>query len=74
MPVKSNAFEISKKIGLDKNIIYRAKQNLDRKNIVFEDAIRNLENMKMILEQKESELKKKYDELEILKIEFKKEI
>ena len=72
-PGKSNAFEISKKIGLDKNIIYRAKKNLDRKNIVFEDAVRNLENMKMILEQKESELKKKYDELEILKLEFKNE-
>ena len=72
-PGKSNAFEISKKIGLDKNIIYRAKKNLDRKNIVFEDAIRNLENMKMILEQKESELKKKCDELEILKLEFKNE-
>lgn len=69
-PGKSNAFEISKKIGLDENIILQARKNLNRQNVVFEDVLKKIEDMRLNLEEKEFELKKKLYKLEAEKKEF----
>lgn len=69
-PGKSNAFEISKKIGLSENIILRAKKNLNTQNIVFEDVLKKIESIRLNLEEKEFELKKKLYKLEAEKKEF----
>ncbi len=46
MPGKSNAFEISKKLGLNEAIIERAKDFITKDKIKFEDIITNLEESK----------------------------
>ena len=46
VPGKSNAFEISKKLGLSPRIINTAKNYLDTGDIAFEDVIRSIEEDK----------------------------
>ena len=48
IPGKSNAFEISKRIGLDSYIIDRAKNNIESDNLKFEDLIRDLQEKSII--------------------------
>lgn len=72
VPGKSNAFEISKRLGLKENVIIKAKENIASENLKFEDLIRDLQE-KSILANRDAreakkikleaeELKKKYDE------------
>ena len=44
IPGKSNAFEISKKLGLDPQIIDRANQLIERGDMEFEEVISSIEN------------------------------
>jgi DNA mismatch repair protein MutS2 len=46
IPGKSNAFEISGKLGLDKHIIDRANQLIERGDMEFEEVISSIENDK----------------------------
>lgn len=50
VPGKSNAFAISKRLGLDDFIIEEAKELLEGKAVRFEDLITDLENNKKIAE------------------------
>lgn len=55
IPGKSNAFEISQKLGLSGDIINRAKEFISKEDIEFEDVIKDLqENRKKM--QEESDL------------------
>ena len=53
IPGKSNAFEISRKLGLDQNIIDRANQLIERGDMEFEDVISSIET-----ERKQAEAEK----------------
>ena len=53
IPGKSNAFEISKKLGLEPHIIDRANQLIERGDLEFEDVISAVEN-----ERKQAEAEK----------------
>lgn len=69
VPGKSNAFEISKKLGLQQDIILKAKQNIETEKIEFEDALKQIEENRIYIEEKkqeidrlESESKKKHSD------------
>ncbi len=51
IPGKSNAFEISRKLGLGDEIINKAKEHLTQDTIRFEDVIANAEYHKQIAEK-----------------------
>ena len=55
IPGKSNAFEISRKLGLSDSVIERAKQLLEGGDIAFEDVIASLEEDKKIAEEERDE-------------------
>lgn len=50
IPGKSNAFEISAKLGLEPEIIENAKTFLTQDNIAFEDVLRSIEENKTLAE------------------------
>ena len=65
VPGKSNAFEISRKLGLQQAIIEKAKQNIETDKIEFEDALKQIEENRIYIEEKK-------DEIDRLEIESKK--
>lgn len=71
IPGKSNAFEISRKLGLSEELINRASELLERKDIEFEDVIQSIEKDKKRAEEERDEaimlnisMKKQKEELE----------
>jgi len=56
VPGKSNAFEISKKLGLDESIIEKAKSTIETDKIEFEDALNQIEKNRIYIEEKKSEI------------------
>ncbi len=71
IPGKSNAFEISRKLGLPENIIERSRMLLDGGDIQFEDVISALEADKKAAEEERDEaimlnimMKKQKEELD----------
>ena len=82
LPGKSNAFEISKKLGLDETITQRASHLLDSGDLAFEDIISRLEEDKKKAEEERdeavrisAEMKKQKEELDkqAKKLEERKE-
>ena len=61
VPGKSNAFEISRRLGLDDYIIERAKENISKENLEFEELIRDLQekSIKANQDAREAELLRK---------------
>ena len=72
IPGKSNAFEISKRLGLSTDVISKAKDFMSEENLQFEDLIRDLQEKSIVanrdareayrIKQEAEELKAKYDE------------
>ena len=58
VPGKSNAFAISKRLGLEDDIIERAKALIDGENTRFEDVIATLEKRRMKAEEELSQARK----------------
>lgn len=56
VPGKSNAFEISKKLGLSEVIIQKARQNIETEKVEFEDALRQIEKDRIYIEEKRNEI------------------
>ena len=66
IPGKSNAFAISSKLGLDMNIIERAKSLMSEDNVRFEDLITDLHESKKIADEEAKKailLRQEADEL-----------
>ena len=73
VPGKSNAFEISKKLGLDKNIITRAKSLLNNNDLKFETILKNIYDDKILIEKEKEEISNKLSEINILKEKMNKD-
>lgn len=67
VPGKSNAFEISRKIGLPDSIINEAKSNLTKNDIDFEELLKNIYDNKSKIENEKLEISKKLNEITELK-------
>lgn len=67
IPGKSNAFAISQKLGLKKEIIDRAKAQLDESDESFEEVIAGLEKNKRTLEDEQRQIEKYRHDIEVLK-------
>ena len=55
IPGKSNAFAISKKLGLKEDILDKAENYLSNENIRFEDVLSSLEQNRIKIEEEQSE-------------------
>ncbi len=67
IPGKSNAFAISKKLGLPDFIIEDAKQYIDSQDENFEDVISSLEASRVTIEKEQEEIARYKAEVENLK-------
>ena len=66
VPGKSNAFEISKRLGLVEGVIKRAKAYMSEENLQFENLIRDLQEKSIVAKKEAREasiLKKEAEEL-----------
>lgn len=67
VPGKSNAFAISKKLGLPDYIIEDAKNHLEAKDESFEDLLASLENSRVTIEKEQEEIRSYKEEIAQLK-------
>lgn len=67
IPGKSNAFEISKRLGLDQSIIDSAKELLNENDTRFEDVLKAIEEDRTEIENKRIKINEESEEIEKLK-------
>lgn len=72
IPGKSNAFAISKKLGLPDDIIENASTRISSDNIAFEDLITDLENSRVTIEKEREEISLYKEEIANLKSRLEK--
>ncbi|MDY5482650.1 MAG: endonuclease MutS2 [Clostridium sp.] len=67
IPGKSNAFAISRKLGLPDYIIEDAKKHIEKEDESFEDLLADLENKRITIEKEQAEIATYKDEIATLK-------
>lgn len=67
IPGKSNAFEISKRLGLDQKIIDSAKELLNENDTRFEDVLKAIEEDRTEIENKRRKINEENEEIERLR-------
>lgn len=67
IPGKSNAFEISKKLGLNKNIIKKAQSLMTSKQIDIENLLKSIYDNKSLIEKEKVEISQELERIEILR-------
>ncbi|MDE6313363.1 MAG: endonuclease MutS2 [Lachnospiraceae bacterium] len=72
IPGKSNAFAISKKLGLPDYIIEDSKSRISQEAESFEDVITDLENSRRIIEKEQEEIRQYKEEIKELKQRLEK--
>ncbi|MGL5329068.1 MAG: endonuclease MutS2 [Peptostreptococcaceae bacterium] len=70
IPGKSNAFEISKKLGLSEYIISRAKEFVDDSKIELEDVLQEAEKSRLKAIEEKEEAQRLREEIEKVKVEY----
>ena len=74
VPGKSNAFEISKRLGLNDAVIANAKNFMSEENLQFEDLIRDLQEKSIIANRDAREAKHIKEEAEKLKAKYEEKL
>lgn len=85
LPGRSNAFEISRRLGLSENILENAQNHLDSENVHFEDVLHDIEesrkraetdqaNMERLRRDYETKLKQMKNELDQAKETYEKQM
>lgn len=72
IPGKSNAFEISKKLGLDNKMIEKAKNLMSSNDIAFEELLKNIYYDKLTIEKEKEKILLESKEISVLKENLKK--
>lgn len=72
IPGKSNAFAISKKLGLSEEIIQKSEQRLTKKDIEFEEVLKQIYDDKTQIEKEKEIIKNNLEEIENLKNKLKR--
>ncbi|MCR1897769.1 endonuclease MutS2 [Irregularibacter muris] len=67
LPGKSNAFEISKRLGLMNEVINQAREYISQEDIQFEDLLLDIETKRKQIEEESIRIKNKRLEIENLK-------
>ena len=67
VPGKSNAFEISKKLGISDEIINNAKSNLSKNDVDFEELLKNIYDNKSKIEQEKVTISKELEKVNSLR-------
>lgn len=73
IPGKSNAFEISEKLGLSKQIIDNAKKLMHSDDVEFEDILKKIYDDKAKIEKEKEEIEENSQEISILKEKLQKD-
>ena len=73
IPGKSNAFEISKKLGIDNDIIDKAKKLMSSNDIEFEELLKNIYYDKLSIEKEKEKILAESQEISKLKEKLLKE-
>lgn len=73
IPGKSNAFAISKKLGLSDDIISKAKDQISSKDSSFEDVLQRLDKDRNAMEADKLKIEKLRHDIEVLKASYKKQ-
>jgi len=73
IPGKSNAFAISKKLGLSNDILNRAQKLLKDDDISIEELLKNIYDDKLIIENEKIEIIKNKNQIEDLRKSLEKE-
>lgn len=73
VPGKSNAFAISKKLGLSEDILVRAKSLLNNDDISYEEVIKNIYDDKIAIEKDKEETRKNLVQAENLRKSLEQE-
>jgi DNA mismatch repair protein MutS2 len=73
VPGKSNAFEISKRLGLPEHIINQARELVSQENIEFEDVLQAMDRDRRMAEENKLEAEKIKKEIEALRAEMERE-
>ncbi len=73
IPGKSNAFEISKKLGLEESIISKAKSFMTSNQIDIENLLKSIYDDKSLIEKEKAEILKEHEQVRNLKENLQKE-
>lgn len=73
VPGRSNAFAISKRLGLEEHILNRAKELTKQENINIEDVLKEIYDNKILIENEKEKIQKNSKEIEELKRSLEKD-
>ena len=74
VPGKSNAFAISKKLGLPNEILDKAKSLLTEDNISVEELIKNIYDDKLVIEKEKEKIIKNSNQVELLRKQLENDV